>query len=114
MRCKEFVSMKKIEILLLINLIMERYLKVALELLKQFFIAIMKLESSFIKFLLNQATIWRNKFPELVTGQNDLLGYLGAASGQRFGGSIYPKKKIVVFMWRACKNIFPTHVNSIK
>ncbi|XP_050276731.1 uncharacterized protein LOC126718524 isoform X1 [Quercus robur] len=68
MRCKEYVSMKKIEILLLINLIMERFLKVALELLKQFFIAIMKLESSFIKFLLNQATIWRNKFPELVTG----------------------------------------------
>ena len=92
---------------------MERFLKVALELLKQFFIAIMKLESSFIKFLLNQATIWRNKFPEFVTGQNDLLGYLGAASGQRYGGSIYPKK-IVVFMWRACKNIFPTHVNSIK
>ena len=76
MRCKEYVSTKKIEILLLINLIMERFLKVALELLKQFFIAIMKLESGFIKFLLNQATIWRNKFPELVTGQNDLLGYL--------------------------------------
>ena len=93
MHCKEYVSMKKIEILLLINLIMESFLKVVLELLKQFFITIMKLESSFIKFLLNQATIWRNKFPELVTGQNDLLGYLGAASGQRFGGSIYPKKK---------------------
>ena len=66
MRCKEYVSMKKIGILLLINLIMERFLKVALELLKQFFIAIVKLESGFIKFLLNQATIWRNKFPELV------------------------------------------------
>ena len=72
---------------------MEWFLKVAHELLKQFLIAIMKLESSFIKFLLNQATIWRNKFPELVTGRNDLLGYLGAASGQRFGGSIYQKKK---------------------
>ena len=54
---KEFVSKKKIEILLLKNLIMERFPKVALELLKQFLIAIMKLESSFIKFLLNQATI---------------------------------------------------------
>ena len=85
--------MKKIEILLLINLIMESFLKVVLELLKQFFITIMKLESSFIKFLLNQATIWRNKFPELVTGRNDLPGCLGAASGQRFGGSIYQKKK---------------------
>ena len=114
MRCKEFVSMKNIEILLLINLIMEMFLKVALELLKQFFIAIMKLESSFIKFLLNQATIWHNKFPEFVTGQNDLLGYLGASSGQRFGGYIYLKEKIKVFMWRACKNILPTLVNSIK
>ena len=93
MHCKEYVSMKKIGILLLINLIMESFLKVVLELLKQFFIAIMKLESSFFKFLLNRATVWRNKFPELVTGQNDLLGYLGAASGQRFGGSIYQKKK---------------------
>ena len=90
------------------------FLKVALELLKQFFIAIMKLESSFIKFLLNQATIWHNKFPEFVTGQNDLLGYLGASSGQRFGGYIYLKEKIKVFMWRACKNILPTLVNSIK
>lgn len=92
MRCKDFASMKKIEILLLINLIMERFLKVALELLKQFFIMIMKLESSFIKFLLNQATIWHDKFPKIVTGQNALLGYLGAASGQRFGGSIYQTK----------------------
>lgn len=25
-----------------------------------------------------------------------------------------PKKKIKVFMWRTCKNILPTHVNSIK
>ena len=106
--------MKKIGILLLINLIMERFLKVALELLKQFLIAIMKLESSFIKFLLNQATIWRNKFPELVTGRNDLLGYLGAASGQKIWRLHLKKKKIKVFMWRVCSNILPTHVNSIK
>ena len=95
MCCKEFLSMKKIEILLLIDLNMERFLKVALELLKQFFIVIMKLESSFIKFLLNQASGYH--LVQQISRVSDRTEWSTGVFGSRIWSKIWrlhlPKKK---------------------
>jgi len=93
---------------------MERFLKVALELLKEFLFVIMKLESSFIKFLLNQATIWHKKNSRDCDRTECSTGVFGSRILLKIWRLHLPKKKIKVFMWRACKNILPTHVNSMK
>ena len=85
MRCKEFVSMKKIEV--------------------------------GIKFY--QISVKSGyHFAQQISRVSDRAEWSTEVFGSRIWSKIWrlhlPKKKIVVFMWRACKNIFPTHVNSIK